>query len=57
MPFAACAKLNKDELKARLQKIVIGKGRSYMDSWRSGERPVLVEAAGSRGARARGGRA
>ena len=44
MPFAACAKLNKDELKARLQKIVIGKGRSYMDSWRSGERPVLVEA-------------
>jgi hypothetical protein len=37
-------KLTKEELKARLLKIVVGKERPPDESWRSGEDPVLAEA-------------
>ena len=35
-----CAKLLKEEMKARAVKIVVGRGRSPDDSWRSGKPPV-----------------
>ena len=39
-PESACAKLSKEEMKARAVKIIVGRGRSTDDSWRSGEPPV-----------------
>jgi hypothetical protein len=43
-PFSEDGKLTREQLKARLVTIVVGKDRSCEDSWRSGERAVLAEA-------------